>query len=87
MKKLESFFGSKFHVYVFFITLLTSIALLVTSFLLPPQGEIHSSVIAGVGELIGFAAIAEIVAALERGTKAKVTHNGTTVEIGESNDN
>lgn len=86
MKKLELFFGNKFHVYIFFITLLTSVGLLITSFFLPPQGEIHSSVIAAVGELIGFAALAEIVAALERGTKAKVTHNNTTIEVGEINE-
>lgn len=60
-----------------------AIALIAGSFIVPPLGIIDSTVIAAVGEIFAFAALATVVKAIDRGTTAKVSHNDTTVEIGE----
>lgn len=80
-EKLNNFFGGRFHKWVFLITLLISIGLIVTSFFIPPAGVIDGSVLAGVGELFGFAALGEVGAAIEKGHGATVTHGNTTIEI------
>lgn len=65
----------------------TSLMLIVTSFFIPPAGVIDSSVFAGVGELFGFGALWELHVAIRKGIDAKVTHNNTTIEINNENDN
>ena len=78
---IDDFFGDRFHKRVFFICLIVSIFLLVASFFTPPKFIIDATVIAGTGELFAFAALGEIVAAIERGHSASITHGGTTVTI------
>lgn len=81
---INNFFGDRFHKRVFFICLVVSIGLIVTSFLTPPKWIIDGSVLAGTGELFGFAALAEVVAAIERGKNAKITKGNTSITIGDN---
>lgn len=60
---------------------LVSAGLIVASFFMPPQGIIDGSVLAAVGELLGFAALFYAWEATDRGIDAKWTHNGTTIEL------
>lgn len=80
-EKLTGFFGDKFHKNVFLICLAVSVGLIVASFVTPPMWLIDGSVLAAVGELFAFAALAEIMAAIERGHTASITHGNTTIEI------
>lgn len=79
--KLLRFFGDKFHKNVFLVCLLTSVGLILASFVTPPMWIIDGSVLAAVGELFAFAALAEVAAAIERGHSASITHGGTTIEV------
>ena len=79
--KLTNFFGDKFHKNVFMVCLLTSVGLIVTSFFIPPLAVVDGSVLAAVGELFGFAALAEVAAAIERGHSATISHGNTSIEI------
>ena len=85
-EKLTGFFGDKFHKNVFLICLCVSVGLIVASFVTPPMWLIDGSVLAAVGELFGFAALAEIMAAIERGHSASITHGNTTIEIKKQED-
>ena len=87
MCKLNDFFGNRFHKRVFFACLITSISLLISSFILPPCGLIEPSVLAAVGELFGFASLGEIVAAIERGKTAKISKGNISLQVGDNNDN
>lgn len=79
--KLTTFFGDRFHKNVFLITVMVSVGLIIASFLTPPMWIIDGSVLAAVGELFGFAALAEVGAAIERGHTASISHGNTTIEI------
>ena len=70
----------------FHIFATTSLLLIVTSFFIPPMGVIDGSVFAGVGEMFGFAALWEVHIAIKKGIDAKVTHNNTTIEINNDNE-
>lgn len=86
MKKwIDKFFGDRFHKRVFFICLFVSVFLLLMSFFTPPKWIIDASVIASVGELFAFAALGEIVAAIERGKTAKITKGDITLSVGDDN--
>lgn len=74
------------HNWIFWICLLTSIFLIVASFFVPPLSVVDGSVLASVGELFAFAALGNIVAAIEKGIDAKVEHNGTSITIGDLKD-
>lgn len=80
---VNNFFGDQFHKRVFFICLIVSIGLIVVSFLTPPKWIIDASVLAATGELFGFAALAEVVAAIERGKNAKIQKGDTSIMIGD----
>lgn len=77
--------GALKHNWIFWVCLITSIFLIVTSFFIPPLAVIDGSVLASVGELFGFAALGNIIAAIEKGIDAKVEHNGTSITIGDLN--
>jgi hypothetical protein len=79
--RLLGFFGDRFHKNVFLICLLTSVGLIVASFVTPPMWIIDGSILAAVGELFGFAALAEVAAAIERGHSATISHGNTSIEI------
>lgn len=63
------------------ILTITSIVLLLWGFYVPPQGEIHGSVIMGVGELAGFGALWEFAYSMRQGLKAKLRIKELELEI------
>ena len=65
----------------FHIFAITSLALIIISFFIPPMGIIDSSVFVAVGEIFGFASLWEVHIAVKKGIDAKVHHNNTTIEI------
>lgn len=71
------------YLIAFFVTLGVAIGLLITSFLLPPQGEINPSVLRAVAELCFWPALAFIAKALQDGKTAKLHHGNTTVVVGD----
>lgn len=79
--RLLGFFGDKFHKNVFLVCLITSIVLLLVSWVMPPAWVIDPSVLKGVAELFAFAALAEFGAAIDRGHSASISHGNTTVTI------
>lgn len=79
--KLNTFFGGRFHKWVFLFCLVVALGLIVTSFFIPPLAVVDGSVLAAVGEIFGFAALGEVAAAIERGHGASITHGNTTIEI------
>jgi hypothetical protein len=84
--RLTRFFGDRFHKNVFLVCLLTSVGLIITSFFIPPLAVVDGSVLAAVGELFGFAALAEVAAAIERGHSATISHGNTSIEIRKEED-
>lgn len=69
----------------FWILTITAIALLIISIFIPPAGVIDGSVIAGIGELLGFGALWTVVIAIEKGIDAKLKHNDTEITLGDLN--
>lgn len=58
-----------------------SAALLIASFVVPPTGVIHPSVLTGIGELMGFGALWLAFVAIERGVDAEFKHNNTSIKL------
>lgn len=69
----------------FAIFSIVAITLLVASFLVPPMGIIDDSVLKGVAEIFGFAALGTVMRAIEKGIDAKIKHGNTEVTIGDLN--
>lgn len=70
----------------FWLCLITSVALLVASFLVPPRGEVHPSVLQGIALLLGFATLAQIPVVVEVAEHIKLTKGDMTIEADKSND-
>ena len=66
MKRLRTK-GLQWHAVAFAVCLAVSIGLIVGGFSVPPKGVIDGSVLTGVGELFGFAALAQIRSLVARG--------------------
>lgn len=78
-----------FYYVVFSVSALVMVILLVVGFCLPPQGEIHPSVIQASGELIGLAVLAQvphILLIVSKGHHVKVSKGNFTVEAKGVND-
>lgn len=67
MSKFFSHF-TKPNKIAFWICLVISTALLVSSFIIPPTGVIDPSVLRAVGEIFAFAVLYVVIEALNRGT-------------------
>lgn len=68
----------------FRLTLAVSIALIVGGFLLPPSGVIDGSVITAVGELLTFAALAQVpdvIKAVRDGKSISLTKGDFKVDV------
>lgn len=63
-----------------FLTI-SSVILIAVSFVIPPIGEINSSVLAAVGELEIFGVLWIIYRAIEKGTGAHLSKGNITVDI------
>lgn len=70
----------------FWVCLGISIALIVASWFVPPMGVIDGSILAGVGELFGFASLWAVYKAIDKGTPATISHGDTTVTINKEGD-
>lgn len=80
MKKFFSFF-SKTDKISFWICLIVSILLIITSFITPPQWVIESSVLMATGELWGFAALGVAIHAIGRGSDVTVSKGDTSITM------
>ena len=80
MKKLYEKLGNVGKV-SFWVTLITSIVLIVVSFFLPPTGAIDPSVMAAVGEMFAFGTLGTVLFAITKGVDAKLTHGNTSVNL------
>lgn len=60
---------------------LTSIALIVASFIVPPTGVVDPSVLAAVGELFAFAALGAVIKAIDKGSSASVKKGDVEIKI------
>ena len=83
-KKMKKFY----HNYVeknipFHILATVSVAMLIASWIWPPTAIIDSSILAASGELIGWGALYTLLRAVDKGKTATVSHNGTTITVGE----
>lgn len=58
-----------------------SIALSITSFILPPTGAIDPSVFKALSYIFAFAALFELREAIREGLGVKLTHGSTTIEV------
>ena len=76
----------QWHAVAFAVCLAVSIGLIVGGFSVPPKGVIDGSVLTGVGELFGFAALAQIRSLVARGKGVKIQHGTTSVSVGEEED-
>ena len=65
----------------FWVCLITSIILIGVSFLIPPLAVVDGSVLAAVGEIFGFAALATVIVAIHKGKAISVSHGDTTIEV------
>ena len=66
--------------FVFWLTLITSIGLLVAGFCVPPTGVIDGSVLKAVGLLLGFATIAQIPIIIEVAGYFRMTKGDLVIE-------
>lgn len=74
------------HRWTFVICLALSIGLIVASWFVPPMAVVDGTVLAAVGELFGFAALATVIQAVDKGHKATITKGDTTLTVGKDAD-
>ena len=60
---------------------LSTLGLLIASFIVPPTGQIDPSVLKGAALLFAFATLAEAREAIREGLGVKLTHGSTTIEV------
>ena len=69
----------------FIICFAVSVILIITGFILPPQGEIDGSVLTACGILFAFATLETVHIAIRKGVDAKVRHGQTELTVGDLN--
>lgn len=69
------------HKIVFYVSLITSVILLVSGFVVPPTGIIDGSVLSAVGILLGFATVGQLPFIIEKGRTATIKHGQTEITI------
>lgn len=65
----------------FWVTLITSIVLIITSFFLPPTGAIDPTVMAAVGEMFAFGTLGTVLTAINKGADVTLNHGNTSVTL------
>ena len=60
---------------------IAAVLLIIASWCWPPTAVIDASVLGAVGELLGWAALGVLIKAIDKGTPASLTHNGTTITV------
>ena len=71
----------------FFVLGGISLILLIISWIAPPPMQIHETVLQGVAEIIGLAALWTVVLAIEKGTGASFKKGDIELEIQEDHEN
>lgn len=71
----------------FWVCLLFSIALVTTSFFIPPLAVVDGSIIACVGELFAFATLGTVIEAINKGSDVTISHNNTNISINNPDSN
>lgn len=71
--------------WIFWICLIVSIGLCVAGFILPPTGVIDPSVLTAVGELLGFASVAQIPY-LVKDHNVEIHHGNTSIKVTDDDD-
>ena len=69
----------------FFILGGVALLLLIISWIAPPPMQVHESVLQGIAEIIGLAALWTVVIAIEKGTAASLKKGDLELEIKEEN--
>ena len=70
-----------YHNHAFWLCLIVSIGLMVTSFFLPPIGIVSSSSMGAASILWAYGALASFNAALSKGVDARVRHGDTELTL------
>lgn len=65
----------------FLVCLATSVFLLVVSLFLPPKGAIDPSVIAGIGEMLMFGALAAVFEGIEKGKRVTFQRGDSQITV------
>ena len=60
---------------------IAALVLIVAGFIVPPTGQIDSSVLIAVGELNGTLAIGAVIKSIDKGRSASIKYNGTELDI------
>lgn len=68
----------------FWVFGVVAIVLLTVSFFMPPVGVITPSALEGVAELFAFASLGAVYKAIDKGKTASVSHAGTTITVGDN---
>lgn len=66
---------------LFWILTITSIILVVVSWIMPPPWQVHSSVLQSVAELEGWGVLYIVLKAVNRGADVSINHNNTSVQV------
>lgn len=72
---------ARMNKWIFWISMGVSIFLILVAFFIPPKAQIDGSVIAAVGELFAFPALATVLHAIERGSDVRLQKGDVTVHI------
>ena len=67
----------------FFVSLVSSVALLVAGFICPPLAEIHPSVLTATGILAFYGVLATVQDAIKRGKSVKVSKGDINLSVGD----
>ena len=60
---------------------IAALILIVAGFIVPPTGQIDSSVLIAVGEINGFIALGAVIKSIDKGRSASIRHNNTELTI------
>lgn len=71
----------------FFVSLISSVGLLVAGFICPPLAEIHSSVLTATGILAFYGVLATVQDAIKKGKSVKVSKGDINLSVGEKDEN
>lgn len=70
----------------FFVSLISSVGLLVAGFICPPLAEIHQSVLTATGILAFYGVLATVQDAIKKGKSVKVSKGDINLSVGEKED-
>ena len=73
------------HNWVFWVCLIVSLGLGITGSFMPPQAEVHGTVLTLIGELFAFATLGVVGHAIDKGIDVKLKHGNTEATIGDLN--